>query len=87
MSQIRIAFALLLLSATCAPMRAQTQPAKTGYAIAGVVLNAKTGQPVHNADVTLNRTPTRSQGRQPADSTVTDADGHFAFGQPPGRQI
>jgi len=69
-------------------MGAQTPPApaKEGYVVAGVVLNAKTGVPVHDAAVTLIRAPTRSQGRETAASTVTNDDGHFAFaGIPAGK--
>jgi len=79
-SQSRLAYTLLLLCAAYVASRAQTPPqAKTGYAVAGVVLNAKTGLPVHDAEVSLIRTPTQNQGRLQTASTVTGDDGHFAF--------
>jgi len=76
-------FALL----SCAALDAQApQPAANsagslpaGHTIAGTVLNAKSGQPVHDAEVTLTRTPSLNQGRVLAASGFTDDQGHFAF--------
>jgi 5-hydroxyisourate hydrolase-like protein (transthyretin family) len=62
---------------------AGSSPASTaqgaGHTIAGIVVNAKSGQPVHDAEVALTRTPSLNQGRVLAASSFTDDQGHFAF--------
>ena len=54
-----------------------------GHTIAGIVVNAKSGQPVHDAEVTLTRTQTLNQGRLLAASTFTDDQGRFVFPKMP----
>lgn len=86
----RIAFFELLI---CSILTAQApQPAansarslpadpnrSAGHTIAGVVLNAKSGQPVRDAEITLTRTPSLKEGRVLAASSFSDDHGNFAF--------
>jgi 5-hydroxyisourate hydrolase-like protein (transthyretin family) len=74
-----LTLALLLAPAACAVLGAQTAQPTAGYRIAGVVVNAKTGQPVHDAAVVLNQTPSRHLGRHIVATALTDNDGRFAF--------
>jgi len=88
MSQNRIAhvFALLFVSLEAAALLAQTAkpaPGAPGHTIAGVVLNAKTGQPIDDAEVTLTRTQTLNQDRTLAGATVSDGEGRFVFSNVP----
>lgn len=78
-----VLFALLFCTALAAQAPRQS-PNSAGYTIAGNVLNAKSGQPVHDAEVTLIRTPTLNQGRIPVGASFTDDQGHFAFLNVPG---
>ena len=86
----RFAFSVLLFCAALAAQAPQQglNPAggssadaaqRGGHTIAGIVVNAKSGQPVHDAEVTLTRTPSLRQGRVLAASSFTDDQGHFAF--------
>ena len=84
MSTNRFLSLLWLVSAACAALAAQAPfppnaAQSAGHTIAGIVVNAKSGQPVHDAEVTLTHTQTLNQGRSLAASTITDDQGHFAF--------
>jgi 5-hydroxyisourate hydrolase-like protein (transthyretin family) len=83
-ARICVVLAGMLACAGCAPLcLGQSGPlapaANAGHTIAGVVVNAKSGQPVHDAEVTLTSTQTLNLGRLPVASTVTDDQGRFAF--------
>ena len=75
----RFVFSALWFCASLAAQAPRQAPNSAGHTIAGNVLNAKSGQPVHDAEVTLSRTPSLNQGRVLAASSFTDDQGHFVF--------
>ncbi len=85
MNRTRLVFALflaLLSTYFCKSLLlAQSQPdAQTGNrVISGVLLNAKTGQPIEEATVTLGE----AHERRLFDSVQTDAEGRFSFSNLP----
>ena len=71
--RIWLSIALLALGSVCSA--AQAPAAMTGREISGVVVSAKSGEPLAGAHVMLARTRDRKQVAE----TETDAEGRFAF--------
>ena len=82
-SAFLLAVAIALISPAARPRAAQTSLEEPEGAIGGIVLSAKTGEPLKGAQLTLRASGSRRTGRSVQEQTASGFDGRFLFSRLP----